>query len=170
MIVLTGVLYPILVTLIAQVAFPHQANGSIVSDGQNAIGSKLLAQGFTKDIYFWPRASAVNYDALASGGSNLGPTSAVLKSRNEDCLKNKDKTVELCLASGSGLDPDISPLAASGQIERVANARHLVAAQKEDLSKQVQKSITQRQWGVFGEERVNVLLLNRAVDALFPQK
>jgi potassium-transporting ATPase KdpC subunit len=159
--VLTGVLYPLAITGLAQAFFPSKANGSIiVSDGKDT-GSSLIGQEFHSERYFWGRLS---------GGSNLGPLNPelVLKAKLRiEALKNADPgldlpvPVDLVTASGSGLDPDISPEAAELQIERVANARGLSAGVVKQI---VQSHMESRQLGVLGEPRVNVLALNLALD------
>ncbi len=174
--VLTGVLYPIAITLAANVLFPTQANGSlIVRDGQ-VIGSALIGQSFTSERYFWPRPSAIDYNPLPSGGSNLGPTSAVLHAkvieraasiRQANHLPEEAVIpVDLLFASGSGLDPHLSPDAVRLQIDRVAAARGFTAAQRDQLAARVESSIELPQFGLLGEPRVNVLLLNLALDQI----
>ncbi len=176
MTVLTGVVYPLAVTLLAQAVFPGPANGSlVVRDGKTA-GSDLIGQPFSKPEYFWGRLSAtspVPYNAAASSGSNFGP-------RHPDLAKNaKDRTdalkaadpsidavpVDLVTTSGSGLDPQISPAAAEVQVRRVAAARKLTEEQVREL---VRAHTDDRQFGVLGESRVNVLALNLALDAVTP--
>ncbi len=172
---LTGLLYPLVVTGLAQLLWPRQANGSLVVQQDRLIGSRLLAQPFTDDRYFWPRPSAtspVPYDGLASGGSNLGPTNpaqidAVRK--NLQTLQQSDPSnplpvpVDLVTASGSGLDPDISPAGAYYQVSRVARTRGLDPSSVRQL---VVEHTDLRQWGLLGEPRVNVLELNLALDRL----
>ncbi|WP_374090034.1 potassium-transporting ATPase subunit KdpC [Methylomicrobium lacus] len=173
---LTGVIYPALVTGLAQVLFPNQANGSILRDKQDkAVGSALIGQPFSGKGYFWGRPSATSpypYNAGASSGSNLGPTNPALADAVKhriDALQagdSQNKTpvpVDLVTASGSGLDPHISPAAAEFQINRIANARH-VDPQK--LQEMVQRHTEGRHWGFLGEPRVNVLALNLALDAM----
>lgn len=174
--VLTGVVYPAVVTALAQLIFPNQANGSLMTDNSSkTAGSRLIGQPFNSPSYFWGRPSATGpfpYNAGASSGSNLGPTNPALvdaiKVRIE-ALKTADPDnkapipVDLITASGSGLDPHISPAAADYQINRVAKARHL---SQEKLRALVETNTESRQWGVFGEPRVNVLSLNLALDAL----
>jgi K+-transporting ATPase ATPase C chain len=172
---LTGVVYPLAVTGLAHVCCSRQAEGSpIVRDGR-LIGSQLLAQPFDADKYFWPRPSATTpqpYNALASGGSNLGPTNPALidaVKKNLQTLQQHDPSnqapvpVDLVTASGSGLDPDISPEAAQYQVARVARARGLGSERVRAL---VVEHTDLRQWGLLGEPRVNVLELNLALDAL----
>jgi K+-transporting ATPase ATPase C chain len=172
---LTGIAYPLLVTAVAQVCCSRQANGSLLMRGDQPIGSSLLAQPFTDEKYFWPRPSATTpqpYNGVASGGSNLGPTNPAqidAVKKNLAALKQADPAnssvvpVDLVTASGSGLDPHISPAAAEYQVARVARARRLDPQQVREL---VAKHTDLRQWGIFGEPHVNVLELNLALDAL----
>ncbi|MEI6350285.1 MAG: potassium-transporting ATPase subunit KdpC [Verrucomicrobiota bacterium] len=162
---LTGVAYPVAVTVAARLLFPKQASGSVVSRDGKAVGSALLAQKFENPRYLWPRPSASDYATVPSGASNLGPTSEALKkSIAERRAKfGADAPVEMLTASGSGLDPHISPQAAAQQIARVAAARKLDAAR---VSAIVTECTQPPQWGVFGEPRVNVLALNLRLDAL----
>ena len=172
--VVTGLAYPLLVTGVAQLAFPVQAGGSLIVKEGKAVGSSLIGQNFGDPKYFWGRPSAtapMPYNASASGGSNQGPLNPALvdavKGRIE-ALKAADPTntksipADLVTASGSGLDPHISPLAAEYQIERVARSRQLDPAQLKRLVAQYTEG---RQWGIFGELRVNVLELNIALDS-----
>ncbi|MGZ8199644.1 MAG: potassium-transporting ATPase subunit KdpC [Methylosarcina sp.] len=172
---LTGMLYPGLVTGLAQALFPKQANGSILRDKQDkTVGSALIGQPFSGNHYFWGRPSATGpypYNASASSGSNLGPTNPALteavKTRIE-ALRIADPDheslipVDLVTASASGLDPHISPAAAEYQIHRVAKARHM---DPNKLQEMVEAHTEGRQWGFLGEPRVNVLKLNLALDA-----
>jgi len=171
--VLTGLVYPLAVTGLAHVFSPDQANGGLIVREGKVIGSKLIGQYFDKPEYFWSRPSATvpfPYNATASGGSNLGPTNPVLIEavkarvaalRAADPGNDALVPVDLVTSSGSGLDPHISPAAAQYQIRRVARARGLDEAVVRDLVVQYTQG---RQLGVLGEPRVNVLLLNLALD------
>jgi K+-transporting ATPase ATPase C chain len=170
--VLLGLGYPLLVTGIAGVVFPHKAAGSLILKDGNIIGSKLLAQSFTSDRYFHPRPSAAGngYDATASGGSNLAQSSKTLVDRIQGSIDKlaaenpgKPVPIDLVTTSGSGLDPDITPDAAYFQVPRVAKARSLSEAQVQKL---IEQHITPRQLGLLGEPRVNVLELNLDLDKL----
>lgn len=165
---LTGVLYPLLVTGIAQAAFPSQANGSLVRDGERVVGSELIGQNFSGDGYFHGRPSATGpapYNAMMSSGSNLGPTNpalaALLEERVAALGTARPVPVDLVTASGSGLDPHVSPAAAFFQVDRVARARGL---SRDAVVGLVQAHTSGRLLGIFGEARVNVLLLNLALD------
>lgn len=172
--VVCGMVYPLLVTAIAQVAFPKQANGSLITQNGQTVGSELIGQNFDAPKYFWGRLSATSpaYNAAASSGSNLGPLNPDLekavKSRL-DALKKADPQnralvpVDLVTASGSGLDPHISLAAANYQIARVAKTRNL---NENEVRKLVAQNTENRTLGVLGEPRVNVLELNLALDAL----
>ena len=162
---LTGVAYPVAVTVAGRLIFPNEARGSIVNRYGKAVGSALLAQKFESDRYFWPRPSAGDYATVPSGASNLGPTSEALKKAIAErrAKFGADAPVEMLTASGSGLDPHISPEAAVQQINRVAKARDI---NPERVGALVKAAIEPPQWGVFGEPRVNVLALNLRLDAL----
>jgi len=162
---LTGIIYPLAMTGIAQLLFPKQANGSRIVENGNLIGSELLAQKFESPRYFWPRPSAGDYATVASGASNKGPTSADLRKAIDErrATFGPDAPVDLLTASGSGLDPHISPEAARSQLARVAAARN-ISIQK--LSELVDQTIEPAQLGFLGEPRINVLRLNRALDQL----
>lgn len=170
---LTGVLYPLAVTGLAQALFPGRANGSLIMQGGKAAGSELIGQSFTDPKYFWGRPSATApfaNNAAASGGSNQGPISPALTDAARQRLEalhaadpgnTAPVPVELVSASGSGLDPHISPAAAAYQVARVARVRGLAPAAVEKLVAQATEG---RQFGLLGEPRVNVLELNLALD------
>ena len=172
--VLTGLVYPVVVTGIAQILFPHQANGSLIVKDGKAVGSALIGQPFDDPKYFWGRPSATApfpNNAGASTGSNLGPINPELQKQVQgriEALRTADPgntaaiPVDLVTTSGSGLDPDISPAAALYQVRRVAKARGLEDAAVRQL---VERQIEGRQFGLLGEPRVNVLQLNLALDA-----
>jgi potassium-transporting ATPase KdpC subunit len=169
MTVLTGVAYPLIVTGIAQVAFPAQANGSLISEKEKIIGSRLIGQPFSDPQYFWGRGSGTSpmpYNGASSSGSNLGPTNPALRDAISERISKFEKKpvpVDLATASASGLDPHISPAAAEFQIQRIAAARKIPEEKIRELVKQHTEG---RQWGILGEPRVNVLPLNLALDAL----
>ncbi|HYL34787.1 MAG TPA: potassium-transporting ATPase subunit KdpC [Bryobacteraceae bacterium] len=176
---LLGVVYPLLVTGICQVAFPHQANGSLITQGDKVIGSELIGQNFAKPEYFQPRPSAAGndgYDPTASGGSNYGPTNQKLVDRVKSLVEKFRKEnpdyhgpipADLVTASASGLDPHLSPDSASAQAPRVAKARGVALDQVNQLVAQFTEP---PDLGVLGEPRVNVLKLNLALDLKFPRK
>jgi potassium-transporting ATPase KdpC subunit len=173
--VITGVIYPLVVTAIGHTAFERQANGSLLEKNGRAVGSTLIGQQFDAPYYFWGRLSATTpqpYNAQNSGGSNLGPTNPALADEIKgrlDALKaagndiSQPVPVDLVTSSGSGLDPQISPAAAAYQAARVAKARGLPLDQVNDL---IARNTAGRQFGLFGEARVNVLKLNLALDDL----
>lgn len=176
--VICGVIYTLAMTVFFQVAFPHQAQGSLIERDGKVIGSEWMAQQFTGTNYFWPRPSACTYGTSASGivassGSNLGPTSAPLRTNvvnnisafisGNNLPTNTVVPPDMIYASASGVDPHISPEAAQLQIARVALSRGLSQDKVKEL---VAKYTEQPQWGIFGQARVNVLMLNVALDDL----
>lgn len=171
---LTGVVYPLAVTGLARLALPRQAAGSLVEQDGKVVGSALIGQAFAGERYFHGRPSAAGngYDAAASSGSNLGPTSAKLQGQIKErlaALKAENQAAaipgELVYASASGLDPDLSPAAAIFQVPRIARARGLAAPELQAL---IDRNTRQRTLGFLGEPTVNVLALNRALDTLKP--
>jgi potassium-transporting ATPase KdpC subunit len=171
-----GIIYPLLVTVIAQVTFPDRANGSLIVRNGEIVGSRLIGQGFSGDKYFHPRPSAAGngYDPMASGGSNLGPTNQALISRVHYEVEKLQQEqpgaaipTDLVTTSGSGLDPDISPANAEFQIPRVAKARGISI---DELRAVVARHTQGRQYGIFGEPRVNVLELNLDLDGMAAHK
>jgi potassium-transporting ATPase KdpC subunit len=175
--VLTGLIYPGLVTGLSQLIFPKQANGSLIQKDGHVVGSSLIGQNFTRPEYFQGRPSAAGndgYDATASGGSNFGPTSQKLVDRTKASVEkfrkeNPDFTgplpADLLTASASGLDPHVSPASAAAQVARVAKARGIAPEQIEQLVAQFTEG---RDLGFLGEPRVNVLTLNLALDEHYP--
>lgn len=172
---LTGLIYPAVVTGIAQVVFPKQANGSLIIQQDKVLGSSLIGQQFSSNQYFWSRPSAtgpMSYNAAASGGANLGPTNSALTeaiTARVETLKTAHPEqkglipVDLVTTSASGLDPEISPAAALYQLERIAASRNLSSDKVKAL---IEANTQAKQWGIFGEERVNVLQLNLALDQI----
>ena len=177
--VLLGLAYPLLLTGVAEFLFPHQANGSLITQGDKVIGSELIGQNFTKAEYFEPRPSAAGndgYDATASAASNYGPTNQKLVARVKASVEKFRKEnpdyhgpipADLLTASASGLDPDVSPDSARAQIPRIAKARGISTDQLDQLVGQL---IQQPDLGLLGEPRVNVLKLNLALDQQFPRR
>jgi K+-transporting ATPase ATPase C chain len=175
--VLTGLIYPFVMTGLAQVLFPWRANGSLVTDDKgNVVGSELIGQGFVNPAYFQPRLSAAGekgYDATSSSGSNLGPTSKKLQNRiNDDLKRLKSENpeaiglipAELVTASASGLDPHLSPEAMLWQVPRVAKARGVTPDRVKAI---VDANVEGRTFGILGEPRANVLMVNLALDRQF---
>lgn len=181
LIAICGLAYPLLITGIGQLLFPSQANGSVITHNGKEVGSKLIGQQYNEDGHFVGRISAVNYNTstdgkeidATSGSENLGPTSEVLKQRVEGDIKTfleknptlskEDISSELVSQSGSGLDPDITPLGAKIQVDRIAKATGI---SKDDLNKLIDENTKGKWMGLYGTERVNVLELNMAVDDL----
>jgi potassium-transporting ATPase KdpC subunit len=174
--VLTGIIYPLLITGIAQSLFPSKANGSLVYKDNKVIGSKLIGQQFDSTIYFSSRPSAISYNPLPSGGSNYGLTNVKLTN-----LVNKRKTnfiafnqldsltsipSGMLFASGSGLDPHISPEAALLQVERIANIRHFDDNQKKRVLQRIKYLAEPPRFSILGEARINVLILNLELDTM----
>ena len=167
---ITGVAYPLFVTVVAQVAFSHRANGSLVDRDGHAVGSELIGQAFADPKYFWSRPSAAAYNGAASTGSNLGPTNPAQLEAVEQrvatlrAAHGSDRAIpiDLVTASGSGLDPHISPAAAQYQAARVAKERGMSV---EAVAALVAAATDSRTFGLLGEPRVNVLRLNLALDA-----
>jgi potassium-transporting ATPase KdpC subunit len=174
--ILTGIIYPLTVTGIAQASFPSKANGSLIVQDNKIIGSKLIGQQFDSPIYFSSRPSATSYSPLPSGGSNLGLTSAKLKSQVEkhktdfiafnQLRNNAVVPSEMLFNSASGLDPHISPEAAMLQINRIAKARRFNESQKRKLIQDIQGLTEYPQMFCLGEKRINVLLLNLKTDQI----
>jgi potassium-transporting ATPase KdpC subunit len=173
---ITGVAYPLAITGIAQALLPQKANGSLIHKENKVIGSSLIGQAMDSSIYFSPRPSAIGYNPLPSGGSNLSLTSAKLiqqvKDRKTGFLKkngadnSKPIPSEMLFASASGLDPHISPEAAEWQVNRIAKNRNFNSVQKLKLVQIIQQHTEQPQCGILGEARVNVLELNLALDKI----
>lgn len=172
--ILFGIVYPLVVTALAQVFFPAQANGEIVRQNGTVIGSHIIGQAFSSPGYFYSRPSNANYDGLNSGGTNLGPTNRQLIEQVEAAARNLGAQnpgapipVDLVTGSGSGLDPDISVAAAEFQIPRVAQQRGMSETQVRTI---VREHMEGRQFGILGEPRVNLLGLNLALDAAHPMR
>jgi potassium-transporting ATPase KdpC subunit len=172
-VIVLGLVYPLVMTGIGMLVFPHQANGSLVESNGKVVGSEIIGQLWTKPQYFQGRPSAAGkgYDPTSTGGTNLGPTSkklidatkatiAALKKANPNAVG--EPPIDLVTSSGSGIDPDLSPAAAAWQIPRVAAARHMTPAAVKAI---VDAHITSPTIGILGDARVNVLALNRALDA-----
>lgn len=168
---LTGLIYPFAMTGVAQLFFPQKAAGSLQKKADQIVGSRLLAQNFQSPIYFWPRPSAVDYKPLPSGGSNLSQADERLAKRIEERREflisqnggGSEPPADLLFSSGSGLDPDISPEAATYQTSRIARARGFDPRAVQQLVSRLSQG---RQYGILGEPRVNVLQLNLGLDAM----
>jgi len=176
MTILCGIVYPLFMTGIAQLTFPSKANGSLIKKDGKIIGSELIGQKFDSTIYFWSRPSAIGYNPIPSGASNYGPTSDTLKKqvgarRQLFAKMNSIENVlsipkEMIFASGSGLDPHISPEAALMQVGRISVARHFDKTQQEKLLEKVKEMTESPQFMCLGEQRINVLKLNLELDKM----
>jgi K+-transporting ATPase ATPase C chain len=176
MTVLTGFIYPFFMTGVAQLAFPAKANGSLIMKDGKIIGSELIGQKFDSSIYFWSRPSAIDYNPIPSGASNLGPTSVKLKKQvaerrrlfatNNSIADTSTIPKEMLFASASGLDPDISPESALLQLKRVAMAKSLNEAQIQKVEQLIKNKTKEPQFLLFGEPRINVFELNLALDSI----
>jgi K+-transporting ATPase ATPase C chain len=176
MTILTGIVYPLFITGVAQLCFPAKANGSLVMKDGKIIGSELIGQKFDSSVYFWSRPSAIGYNPVPSGASNYGPTSDTLKKQVtarrilfavENSITDIDAIPkEMIFASGSGLDPHISPQAALLQVGRIVKARNFDLDQKQKLIRCITDLTEAPQFFCLGEERINVLLLNLKLDEI----
>lgn len=173
MTLITGIVYPLLITLTSQIAMPFQSNGSLISSHDRVIGSRLIGQKFLADKYFWGRPSANDYNGLASGGSHLGPINLTLKelveTRRKDLQKyNQESSVpsDLLFASASGLDPHITVEAAIFQMQRIVYARGGGAELNQQVYNLIHDKIQKRKFGFLGTPTLNVLELNLALDGL----
>ncbi len=171
---ITGIMYPLAITGFAQIVFPKQANGSMIFKENQIVGSVLIGQQFSKPEYFWGRPSAIGNNPMPSGGSNINPVGSTFKEQfmaRVDTIRKYHGNLavnsipkDLLFASGSGVDPHISPEAAYFQVDRIAKTRKYTEEQKKNLIKLVSASIENPDFFIFGEERVNVLKLNLAFD------
>jgi len=176
MTLLTGVFYPLILTGIAQVAFPQKANGSFIRKDGKILGSRLIGQKFDSNAYFWSRPSAIDYNPVPSGASNLGPTSKKLFSqandRRNDFIKGNNLQYtssipgEMLFASASGLDPHTSLDAVLLQVKRIAAVRHFNNSQEKKLNDLIRQNTEKRQYRILGEERINIVELNIGLDAI----
>jgi K+-transporting ATPase ATPase C chain len=176
MTILTGIIYPLFMTGLAQLIYPSKANGSLIKRDGRIIGSELIGQKFDSTVYFWSRPSAIGYNPIPSGASNYGPTSDTLKKlvdarrvlfAKTNSFKDPLTTPkEMAFASGSGLDPHISPEAAFMQVERISSARHFDNSQREKLLKKINELTAGPQFFILGEQRINVLVLNLELDKI----
>ena len=174
--VLTGIIYPLFISAISLLAFPDKSAGSIITREGKPVGSGLIGQKFESNKYFWPRPSAIDYNPMPSGGSNLGPTSAALKKFYDDKKMNfigknmvsdaSSVPNEMFFASGSGVDPHISPPSALLQVERISKARNFSQIDKEKLIQLIDSHTEKPQFGFLGDAVVNVLLLNLELDKM----
>ena len=177
MTVLTGFLYPVTMTITARLIFPWKAGGSLIMSEGKIMGSALLGQKFDSTIYFWSRPSSSDYGTVPSGASNLGPTSqallAKMHERRADFVAKNYLTDSLSVppdmlfASGSGVDPHISPASALLQVRRISEARHLDEKEREELNDLINELTEPPQFGILGESRINVLRLNMELDKLY---
>jgi K+-transporting ATPase ATPase C chain len=176
MIILTGLIYPLVMTVVAQLTYPYKSNGSLILKDGNVIGSELIGQKFDSSVYFWSRPSVIGYKPVPSGASNYAPTSNTLKRlvelRRDFFAKMNSVTdlssipKEMVFASASGLDPNISPEAAFMQVDRISEARHFNVNQKEKLFETVKGMTESPQFYCLGQERVNILKLNMRLDEI----
>lgn len=176
MTLLTGIIYPLFITGLAQLAYPSKANGSLIRKDNKLIGSELIGQKFDSSIYFWSRPSSIGYNPIPSGGSNLGPTSDSLKklvvarrvlfAKMNNLKDPMLAPVEMVFASGSGLDPHISPESAIMQVDRISLARHFDNNQKDLLLEKITEMTEAPQFLCLGEKRINVLRLNLELDKI----
>jgi K+-transporting ATPase ATPase C chain len=168
--ILTGIIYPLAMTGTAQLFYPSRANGSLIMKDSKIIGSGLIGQNLDSTVYFWSRPSAIGYNPIPSGASNMGPTSDALRklvtsridlfARSNSVIDKMTIPKEMIFGSASGLDPHISPEGALIQVERITNARHLDNLQKEKLIRKIKDLTEPPQFLILGEERINVLTLN----------
>lgn len=177
---ITGVMYPLLITILAQSFFPHQAMGSLIKDKGKNIGSALIGQNFKDKKYFWGRPSASDYASIPSGASNMAVTNKALKTAFEERKKIfikenelSENTIipsEMLFASASGLDPHVSPESIKLQFKRVIKARNFNKNQEEKLLQEIEILTEKPTFGLLGENRINVLLLNKRLDGFFSEK
>lgn len=171
LVTITGIIYPLFISFVSMVVFKDQSTGSLIQKKGMVIGSSLIAQEFKEPKYFWPRPSMANYDPASSAASNLSPNSLVLtkllKERARANDLNENSHDDLLYASGSGLDPHISPDSALRQLKRITMARHLDERRADRLRDVVLNQIEKRQFGILGRERINVLNLNLLLDEQF---
>jgi potassium-transporting ATPase KdpC subunit len=174
--ILTGIIYPLAMTGFAQLIFPYKANGSLIMNGGKVMGSELIGQKFDSNIYFWSRPSATGYNPYPSGASNYGPVSDTLRklvtarqdlfAKSNSISDRRSIPKEMVFASGSGLDPHISPEAVLMQVNRIISARNFSDAQKDELIKKIRDLTEKSQYLLLGEPRINVLILNIELDKI----